>query len=81
MNLSLKLTLNIGIPFAESPTGSLRFAPPVPKHQLGVSEFNATQSGASCAQFVRQRPDFVTLYFRLDTDVEPWNMHRLGLSL
>ncbi|CDO72172.1 hypothetical protein BN946_scf184970.g24 [Trametes cinnabarina] len=37
-----------GIPYAESPTGQLRFAPPVLKTDPGVASFDASNFGASC---------------------------------
>ncbi|VVC91241.1 unnamed protein product [Leptidea sinapis] len=40
-----------GIPYAESPTGSLRFQPPVPK-QPWTGVYNATQYGPVCPQSV-----------------------------
>ncbi|OBZ67058.1 Lipase 1 [Grifola frondosa] len=39
-----------GIPFAEPPLGSLRFSPPVPKYNLGVPTFNASEYGFLCLQ-------------------------------
>ncbi|KAJ6481879.1 extracellular triacylglycerol lipase precursor, partial [Mycena sanguinolenta] len=40
-----------GIPYAEPPTGDLRFARPVPKFSLGnLSTFDATEFGPSCIQ-------------------------------
>ncbi|KAL0961016.1 hypothetical protein HGRIS_006008 [Hohenbuehelia grisea] len=39
-----------GIPYAEPPVASLRFKPPVPKHNFASSTINATAFGASCLQ-------------------------------
>ena len=44
------LTRYIGIPYAESPTGQLRFAKPVPK-TVWDGVLNATVFGPSCPQF------------------------------
>lgn len=41
----------IGIPFAEAPLGSLRFAPPKLKLNPGVTQLDATAFGADCIQF------------------------------
>lgn len=40
-----------GIPFAEPPVGSLRFAPPKLKLNPGVAQLNATAFGPECIQF------------------------------
>lgn len=43
-----KVAQFLGIPFAESPIASLRFAPPTPKRTVGT--VNATKLGPSCPQ-------------------------------
>lgn len=41
----------LGIPFAQAPTGDLRWAPPRPSHWTGI--FNADRKGPACIQVLR----------------------------
>ena len=47
--LATEVFMNLGIPYAEAPVGSLRFAPPVAK-ALGDSAFDASNYGSPCPQ-------------------------------
>lgn len=49
----------LGIPFAQSPTGKLRWAPPQPNHWQGV--WNADRKGPECMQVLR--PHNINHYF------------------
>ncbi|KAL0945837.1 hypothetical protein HGRIS_012120 [Hohenbuehelia grisea] len=49
-NLNSSVEFFGGIPFAEPPTGSLRYRPPVLKTHLRGSSFNATNFGLPCLQ-------------------------------
>lgn len=49
--LMIPLHTQSGIPFAEPPVGSLRFAPPKLKLNPGVTQLNAAAFGPDCFQF------------------------------
>ena len=48
---SLKQDIFLGIPFAKSPVGSLRFRHPEPLDQKWPGTFQATKYGHSCSQY------------------------------
>ncbi|KAJ7430414.1 esterase 1 [Mycena galericulata] len=70
-----------GIPYAEPPVGSLRFALPVPKFSLGNrTNFDATEFGASCIQ--PASPPFVPVGIPMSEDCLTVNVFRpAGLSV
>ncbi|KAG8739833.1 hypothetical protein FRC10_005063 [Ceratobasidium sp. 414] len=51
-NSALKLDYFWGVPFAQPPTGPLRFKPPLPWSPSNETQVNATTYGASCEQGV-----------------------------